>query len=463
MRRTIIHLGLLLLLIVCFGGSVPQRTFAQKPINASSELFQTLQNRELMPGVTYRHLLTRAGNHSMHVLSIDRTTPTVAIHVIKAQERIDGLERLTDIAARVDSVMPKALKGIINANFWSSYQNAPIGPTVINGEVVQMSAYKQWSSCFFDRQHRMVIDRFTLSGAVRVKSGAWMDVQSVNRRHNASELVIYNHFTGATVPYSQSLSAEELEKELLANQPVNDDTEAPLSREAIKRAVNERKRTNNLELPLTKAVIVYTKPPAVNEETSCKVLSVDTGLANIPANGFVLSFPPATPLNHLPKAGDKLTVRFTTNTQNSIPFINAVSGTPRLVRNGIASHEAAAEGTISRRFIKNRLRRTAIGTDASGNMLYFVVVEGAGRGMNSATLNELADCMKMIGAHEAMNLDGGGSTTMVVSDSTGTLSSAAESGRKISLGLGVMYVPPKPLLQDKPRLEKKLSRTNFNQ
>ncbi len=59
--------------------------------------------------------------------------------------------------------------------------------------------------------------------------------------------------------------------------------------------------------------------------------------------------------------------------------------------------------------------RTAVGYSKNGRTLYLVVVDGRqpfySEGM---TLKELADLMRSLGAQYAMNLDGGGSSTMVV-------------------------------------------------
>ncbi len=64
--------------------------------------------------------------------------------------------------------------------------------------------------------------------------------------------------------------------------------------------------------------------------------------------------------------------------------------------------------------------RTAIGYSRNGRYLYLVVVDGRqafySEGM---TLQELADWMISQGAQYAMNLDGGGSSTMVVQDRDG--------------------------------------------
>ncbi|HKY54623.1 MAG TPA: phosphodiester glycosidase family protein [Anaerolineales bacterium] len=64
--------------------------------------------------------------------------------------------------------------------------------------------------------------------------------------------------------------------------------------------------------------------------------------------------------------------------------------------------------------------RTAIGTNRNGRYLYIVVVDGRQPFYSSgATLSELADIFIDLGAYIAMNLDGGGSSTMVIEGENG--------------------------------------------
>jgi hypothetical protein len=86
----------------------------------------------------------------------------------------------------------------------------------------------------------------------------------------------------------------------------------------------------------------------------------------------------------------------------------AVSGRPLLVDGG-APLEAFNRGDCV-----DRHPRTAIGLSEDRRTLFLAVVDGrsnASIGMNCA---ELADLMDGLGAHRAMNLDGGGSSTMYV-------------------------------------------------
>lgn len=66
--------------------------------------------------------------------------------------------------------------------------------------------------------------------------------------------------------------------------------------------------------------------------------------------------------------------------------------------------------------------RTAAGFDASGNTLLLVVADGRQPGYSEGmTLRELADFMLQLGADRAINLDGGGSSVMLIADETGKL------------------------------------------
>jgi len=64
--------------------------------------------------------------------------------------------------------------------------------------------------------------------------------------------------------------------------------------------------------------------------------------------------------------------------------------------------------------------RTAVGINKNGRFLYLVVVDGRQPFYSEgATLADLAQILIRYGAHMAMNLDGGGSTTMVIQGEDG--------------------------------------------
>jgi hypothetical protein len=91
----------------------------------------------------------------------------------------------------------------------------------------------------------------------------------------------------------------------------------------------------------------------------------------------------------------------------------AVGGRPLIVRDSIVDPELTAPGQST--FVTARHPRTAIGIARDGRRLLLVVVDGRQAPYSDGmSLRELADLMLALGAREALNLDGGGSTAMVV-------------------------------------------------
>ena len=96
----------------------------------------------------------------------------------------------------------------------------------------------------------------------------------------------------------------------------------------------------------------------------------------------------------------------------------AVGGRPVLVRNGAV---AAPLDTVGRAgFATNRHPRTAAGLSRDGARILLVTVDGRQAPYSDGmSLPELAELMHSLGAVEAVNLDGGGSTAMVVPNAGG--------------------------------------------
>ncbi|MCX8036210.1 MAG: phosphodiester glycosidase family protein [Candidatus Sumerlaeia bacterium] len=77
--------------------------------------------------------------------------------------------------------------------------------------------------------------------------------------------------------------------------------------------------------------------------------------------------------------------------------------------------------------------RTAAGISRNGRFLFLVVLDGRQKGYSEgATTTEMAQWMRAFGAWDALNLDGGGSTTMVVKDGQGR---ARVLNRPIDMGI----------------------------
>lgn len=153
-----------------------------------------------------------------------------------------------------------------------------------------------------------------------------------------------------------------------------------------------------------------------------RVVRVDTATAGvaIPAGGAVLRLGPSA-ADSIRRAlvalqpGTPATV-----SKRLEPFHprEAVGGRPFLLRDG---EIAARLDTVGRAgFASNRHPRTAAGISRDGARILLVTVDGRQAPFSDGmSLQELALLMQALGAIDAVNLDGGGSTAMVVADGEG--------------------------------------------
>jgi|CZCA01.1.fsa_nt_gi exopolysaccharide biosynthesis protein len=95
--------------------------------------------------------------------------------------------------------------------------------------------------------------------------------------------------------------------------------------------------------------------------------------------------------------------------------VYAVGGGPRLVKDG-KINVASIEEQFKMDVAFGRAPRTAVGVTDDGKLLLIAVTGRQAYHSVGVTLEELADIALKLGAKDAMNLDGGGSSTMVVRD-----------------------------------------------
>jgi hypothetical protein len=92
----------------------------------------------------------------------------------------------------------------------------------------------------------------------------------------------------------------------------------------------------------------------------------------------------------------------------------AVGGFPMLVRDGRVDPRVDSAGAAS---FRGPNPRTAVGVADGGRRVLLVANDGRQPGYSAGmSLRELAELFVAMGAREAINLDGGGSTTLVAAD-----------------------------------------------
>jgi len=401
-----------------------------------------VQESEVSEGVRYAEFKSNGRTPvDIHVVYVDRTVAANAIRIVKGEDKYDGKESVVNMSKRYTEQTNSSVLALVNANFWRAVRNTAIGPCVVDGEVVEMLPYKGWTSAFVDVRNRITIDTFKLKATIRYK-GSTRTVTSVNRRLDSSGIVVYNAYAGDIVPYINTSEIEREFREAMKDSVFmdRDSTEMELTQQLLRTEIVQAKREASTEHPLTKISLRYLRTPSVNEPLICRVIAVDTGSVAMPLRGCIVSLPTKWELDSIPKQGDTITLHFSTNVSTDTKFMNAVCGTPRLVRNGVAKHEAQKEGSTGSRFIKHQLSRTALGTDKSGNKILLVAIEPpqGSQGTTGATLDQMAQIMKLLGAYQAMNLDGGGSAGMVVNDDHMFFEGVDPDTRRVSVGIAVV-------------------------
>lgn len=114
------------------------------------------------------------------------------------------------------------------------------------------------------------------------------------------------------------------------------------------------------------------------------------------------------------------------------PSTFAVNGRYALLQNGVVVAPAGGGS-----FVTGRHPRTVAGVTADGRLV-LLTIDGRSRTSVGATLMEAAAAARSLGMIEAVNLDGGGSTTMAV---RGHPSGKPSDGRERAVGDALVYVP----------------------
>jgi hypothetical protein len=164
--------------------------------------------------------------------------------------------------------------------------------------------------------------------------------------------------------------------------------------------------------------------------------TVGSNALAIPTNGYLLA------LRSNRNAATSLPVGTTLRLETSVTppdfgrFQHIIGGGPLLVQNRQIVLNAKAE-QFSNAFAIEQASRSAIGQTADGSLLIAAVhtnLDG-----NGATLTDIAQIMQQLGAVNALNLDGGSSTTLYLGGQL--LDRLPSSAARVHDGIGVVVQP----------------------
>jgi hypothetical protein len=316
----------------------------------------TLTDRRIADGVVYRYVKSPKGPWGIHVLDVDMTRCYSAVAVKGAP----GAVGRKKVSAMLEELRAKReVIGGVNADFFTltGFQGMPTGALIMGSKVIVGPG--QQPVVAIDGRGVPTIGTFRSASSIGTH-GVQQPIPNWNRP-GPGGLAVYDANWGAA-------------------------------------------------LDTATGVIEVT----VDGKSPSTVRSVDTTIAGaaIPATGYVLIAGKNAPARQRDllmnlRPGDRVDVHLAL-----APFqpVEAVGGRPMLTRDSAVVDEVDTEGQES---FRGRNPRTALGISNNGHRMLLVVIDGRQKPYSDGTtLRETAEIMLALGARDAINLDGGGSSAL---------------------------------------------------
>lgn len=362
----------------------PEQTVPDDPVVVSDTI---------AAGLVHHHITDSRGPWNINVLEADLTIPALQIKVAKAanggREALFAMERTSSMVRRYAGT--STVGGAVNADFYNMENGAPVNLHVSDGVPVKRPKLSPGRSVFMvfeDGTPDIRVPEMQIK--LRLASGNPINVDGLNEARMENGLVLYNHY------YGNSTGSNRYGTEVMLRQ------------------IGQDRSSGSLTLVADS-------------------LFRDRGNATIHDGYYVLSAH-GSAYNHINRsvsAGDTLRVSYHYNSER--PVAQAAGGLPRIVCEGTDCVDVSAEKEAVREaFITARHPRTAIGISEDRERLFLVTVDGRQLASAGMSLYELASLMADLGAWDALNLDGGGSTTLVAGTEVANLPSDPTGERPVS-------------------------------
>ena len=376
----------------------------------------SVETRQVVSGVVHIRMVRDSGPWIINVLRIDLRRSGLEIKTARAHDQLRSRERLSEMVKRAEAA-GTVVVAAINADFFSLKSGESENNQVIDGEwwkgvKVTDSPYDTFRNPHaqfgVDSARHPMIDRYQFDGIVLTRNAA-IPLIALNAiptgPHEGTAF-----YTPRFGPVAPMIAMADSSKHTV---------------EAVFSAVGHRTDT---------ALYVRHGVAAIN------------GGSAIPTDGAVLTaYGPRGKDIAAIGEGDtlKVVLRATVAGVRPVPFAQLIGGWPQIIRDGanIAGNAAATEGTLSSN-AEVRHPRSAIGFSSDSATLFLVVVDGRSRQSVGMTLIELAELMRSLGAYQALNFDGGGSSTLIVQGKI--VNSPSDATLERGIGNAVLITRPKP-------------------
>ncbi len=338
----------------------------------------------LIEGVTYRNMkkLFDNGWQDIHIVTADLNEKHLNFDVLSSQSGKSYLENTYESAKAADAI------AAVNADFFAksgeSGRGSGIGLEITDGVIrTSPAAYEQMNVLYeVEKTGKFLFDMFSYEFTVTAPDKESAPISVINKYDSMTGIVLYTPDWGEMTPGSAG---------------------------------------NVLEV--------------VVEDDVVTAKNRDIGPVAIPKDGYVLACDLSmhTFLDDHLQVEDEIQLSIAT-TPNFETIKTAVGGGGLLLIDGQVQTEYSHS-------VSGTHPRTAVGIDKTGKIITLVVVDGRRTNASGMTMPQLGQLMKDLGCHNAMNLDGGGSSLMALKqDGTQQVVNTPSDGgkRAVTNSIGIL-------------------------
>lgn len=384
---------------LAFSACAPARPSGE-PWPAAFPDADTVRVTELAPGVQHAYLWLPDGPWAVHVVEVDEAVCSPEITAVKAGPPLDDRATTSTLAA--------GAVASINADFFMLPGGTPVGAHVHEGRVLIGPSARPAYALDRAGEHRAGVAELDGYAAVPGDTAA---VVQVNRpvaggRHHPARpgVTVHDEWYGPAAPVDTAGTTLRLRR---LPYPDNGGAGGDPAGDGLAREAG-------------RGVVVSVHPPG-------EAVGLEAGHVALQAVGGAAGWMDRrTP-------GDTVDWRLALVIPGTdgIPAAEAVGGFPLLVARG-RGVLAEQEGVIES-FGAGRHPRTAVGWDAATDRIFWLVVDGRQAPYSAGmTLAELEWMFLRLGATDAINLDGGGSTALVLAGRLANRPSDPEGERPVA-------------------------------
>lgn len=353
------------------------------------EIYEESSVERLSKGVTYEKILrfTNKGWLNLNILRIDLDDKYTSLDVLTSDSGISGRDALTGLASKDESA--SKIIGAINGDFYDTRAFSTIGPIVKDGELITSSKNSPDFATFnIDTGSNPFIDYWTTNNQkiTNLKNQSILNISYKNKSYVDIGVILLDKNWGE---FSFGIEKNANIVEMVIE---ND------------RVKEIRNNLEAIEIPEDGYIVAATGS------------SKDYILNNYSVNDKVLIEEVSDP------DFEKLAL--------------SMGGGAVILKDGIIPDEFSLS-------IPGSHPRTAVGISKDGKEVIMLTIDGRNASYPGVTQRELAEFLIELGAYDGINLDGGGSTEMIVKplgESEISIANEPSGGfeRKIMNGLAVL-------------------------